>query len=175
MNREFEGIFLPLDNAIENKEVRLLFQDSWYWLHYRFFNCRDTVCTENSTTLRAHLYNLCAMLYQGFEELTDESKDHESQMNSTIHELVSIAEYSNEFPVCLWIHGDNESKLFLEEKLAALPPIEHIQAVLDLPHIQRMESEVLGYAKADEKAALKRFRNEQATFNKRRKAASRVN
>lgn len=44
MHREFKGHCLSLDKAIDSREVQLLFEDSWYWLHYRFFNCRDAVC-----------------------------------------------------------------------------------------------------------------------------------
>ena len=62
MYREFEGLCFALDEAIEGRDVRLLFEDSWYWLHYRFFNRRDAACSETSSVIRTHLYNLVAML-----------------------------------------------------------------------------------------------------------------
>lgn len=71
MNREFEGLCIGLHEAIESRDVRLLFGDSWYWLHYEFFQCRDRICSEQASTVQTHLLNLAAMLYRGFKEVPD--------------------------------------------------------------------------------------------------------
>ncbi|MFC5049056.1 hypothetical protein ACFPK9_15870 [Rubritalea spongiae] len=115
------------------------------------------------------------MLYRHFNTLSEEEPEAQVELTTTIEELIAIAEYSAEFPICLWIYGDAESKAFMNEKLSELPPMEHIQSIINLPHIKRLESEALGYAKADEKLALKRFRKEQASFNKQRKNSQRTN
>jgi hypothetical protein len=170
MNREFAGLCLGLDEAIENGEIRLLFEDSWYWLHYQFFNCRDSLCSETSSAVRTHLYNLAAMLYRSFESLSERTFN-EISLRAIIEEVVEIAEYSREFSVCLWVHGDKISQCFLHEKLSALPTDGQMQIFLQLPHFLRWETERLPYRFNEEKPALARYRREFAAYNKRIKLA----
>jgi len=169
MHREFEGQFLALDEAIESREVQLLFEDSWYWLHYRFFNCRDTIASESSSAVRTHLYNLAAMIYRGFDALIDTSCLSDLDLHALIKELIDISEYSREFPISLWIYGDCTSKDFLDERLSPLPSKEQIEWLMKLPHFQRMESERLHYRFISEEQAIKRYRNELGDFNRRAK------
>jgi len=169
MHREFAGRFLALDEAIEDREVRLLFEDSWYWLHYRFFNCRDAIASESSSAVRTHLYNFAAMIYRGFDDFLGTCGLSEVDLQSFISEIVEISEYSREFPISLWIFGDETSKTFLDERLSPLPPTAQIEQLMKLPHFQRMETERLHYGFISEEQALKRFRNELADFNRRSK------
>src|SRR5262245_2583839 len=104
MQREFKGLCLGLDEAIESKEVQLLFEDSWYWLHYRFFNCRDCICSETSSAVRTHLYNLAACLYRSFDVIRTKVARTDAEILAIISELVEIAEYSRSFPISVWIH-----------------------------------------------------------------------
>jgi hypothetical protein len=168
MQREFPGDCLSIDEAIEDRDIRLLFGDSWYWLHYRFFQCRDQICSETSSAVRTHLYNLAAYLYRSFESLQTNlfmSPDH---ILATISELLEIAEYSRGFPISIWIYGDETSKALLDERLAELPSVDKIEALLRLPHFLQREVERLPYAHNVDDLALKRYRNEQAAFNKRK-------
>jgi hypothetical protein len=169
MHREFAGRFLALDEAIEDRDVRLLFEDSWYWLHYRFFNCRDALASESSSAVRTHLYNFAAMIYKGFDDFLDVCGLSEEDIQGLIKEIVEISEYSREFPISLWICGDETSKAFLDEWLLPLPPTEQIEQLMKLPHFQRMETERMHYGFISEEQALKRFRNELADFNRRSK------
>jgi hypothetical protein len=171
MSREFQGLCLGLDEAIESSEIQLLFADSWYWLHYRFFNCRDMICSETSSVVRTHLYNLVAYLYRSFESLPEKIHRSEAEFLAIIAETIEIAEASRDFPVSLWIHGDQTSKDFLDEWLAPLPSKEQIEHVLKLPHFRSIELERLPYRFDSEKQAMKRFRNELAVYNKRVKLA----
>ena len=169
MNREFEGLCIGLHEAIEGQDVRLLFGDSWYWLHYEFFQCRDHICSEQSSAFRTHLFNLAAMLYRGFEELPDEFSANDDRTLRVVAELVEIAEYAESFPVCLWVYGDETSKQELSEACAKLPSAEQTEFLMSLPHSQRRERERLSYAHDEPRVALKRYRNELAAFNKRAK------
>jgi len=169
MQKQFKGLCLGLDEAIESHEVQLLFADSWYWLHYRFFNCRDAICSETSSAVRTHLYNLAACLFRSFDVLPEKSGRTETDIRAIISEVVEIAEYSRGFPISVWIYGDDTSKAFLDETLAALPPTEQMERLMSLPHFRRLEMERLPYAHNADKVALKRYRNEEAAFNKRQK------
>lgn len=167
MNREFEGLCLGLQKAIEGRDVRLLFGDSWYWLHYEFFSCRDYVCSEQSSVVRTHLFNLAAMLYKGLEELPDEFSINDARTLKTIAEVIEIAEYAESFPVCIWIYGDQTSKEELSEACGKLPSIEQTEFLMSLPHSRRRERERLSYAHDEPRIALKRYKNELAAFNQR--------
>jgi len=169
MDREFEALCLGIQEKIENGDVRLLFGDSWYWLHYEFFQCRDNICSEESSAVRTHLYNLAAMLYKGMEELPDSFPADEEKLHRIIAELVEIAEYSKSFPVSLWIYGDETSKKALKEALSKMPSKEQLDFLLSLPHSYRRERERLSYAHNEPNTALKRYRNELAAYNKRTK------
>ena len=171
MNREFEGLCLELHKDIERDDVQLLFGDSWYWLHYEFFPCRDRICSEQSSVVRTHLFNLSAMLYRGFEELPDVFSSSNDSTEKIIAELVEIAEYAESFPVCLWIYGDQTSKQALSNACDKLPSIEQTEHLMSLPHFRRRERERLSYAHDEPKIARKRYRKELADFNKRNKQA----
>ena len=172
MNRAFEGTSFPLDQAIEDRDIQLLFADSWYWLHYCFFNCRDMIGSDTSSALRTHLFNFAAMLYRSFEVLPEKLHRPEMDVAVLIAELNEIAEYSRAFPISLWIYGDDTSETFLKERVAALPTNEQIERLMELPHFLRTERERLSYRHDGEKVALKRVRNEEAAYNKRRKLAA---
>ncbi|GAA5497211.1 hypothetical protein Rhal01_03404 [Rubritalea halochordaticola] len=171
MNREFEGLCIGLHDVIESPKVRLLFDDSWYWLHYEFFQCRDYICSEQASVVRTHLLNLAAMLYRGFEELPEKFSTDDDKTLRIIAELVEIAEYAEDFPVCLWIYGDETSKETLSEACERLPSVEQLEFLMSLPHSRRRERERLSYAHDEPRVALKRYRNELAAFNKRAKLA----
>ena len=171
MGREFKGLCLSLDEPLENRSVQLLFDDSWYWLHYQFFNCRDRICSESSSAVRTHLLNLAAVLYRSFEELPSLLNKPECELPTAdiITELVQLAEYSRAFPISLWIAGDATSKEALEQALGCLPDAEKIAYLMKLPHFVRIERERLPYNHDAEELALKRFRREEASYNKRMK------
>lgn len=123
MNRDFKGLCLFLDQEIEQGKIDLLFIDSWFWLHYEFFNCRDCICSETSPAVRTHLYNLAAYLCRSFESLAQTSLGQQG-VSEIIAEICQIAEAAAEFPLSLWIYGDESSKAFLQERLARLPSKE---------------------------------------------------
>lgn len=171
MDREFSGAhFLALDQAFESGEVQLLFEDSWYWLHYSFFG-RDAICSEESDALRTHLLNLMAMLYKHHDQLLEKLGLDEAPLAGIIHELLAIVEASKDYPISLWIYGDETCKEWLDEKRAQLPSAEQMNEFIDLPHFQRTRRERLHYRHVCEDVALKRYRNELADFNHRRKLA----
>jgi hypothetical protein len=169
MDREFAARwFTQLDQALENAEVQLLFADSWYWWHYSFFG-RDCICSEESDALRTHVLNLAAMLYKHHEQVLEMVAIDESDLESIVQELLNIVEASKNYPICLWIYGDETSRQFLEERRSSLPPTDQMQALLDLPHFYRTRKERLHYRYINDKAALARYRNELADFNRRKK------
>ena len=57
MQREFSGRCWAICDMLEDEAFRksLVFEDSWCFLHYRFFG-RDCVCSETSATVQTHLY-----------------------------------------------------------------------------------------------------------------------
>ena len=171
MNREFKGLCLALDEDIEYGKIDLLSPDSWYWLHYDFFNCRDRICSDTSSAVRTHLYNLAAYLYRSFESIA-QTHFGEQGLLEIIAEICQIAQASEDFPLSLWIYGDETSKTFLQKWLAPLPSKEQIEHLFTLPHHQRTEREDrLPYRFDGEQPALERYRNELAAYNKRKKLA----
>ena len=171
MDHEFSGAyFTALDEAVEECEIRLLFGDSWYWLHYCFFG-RDALGSEESDALRTHLLNLVAMLYKHHDQVLEKLRMEAVALEGVIAELLAIVEASKSYPISLWTYGDETCKEWLEEKRAELPTAEQMGKFLDLPHFQRTRRERLHYRYIDEKMALKRYRNELADFNRRRKLA----
>ena len=172
MHREFEGLYLQWDSRIESEEFHLLFYDSWYWMHYCFFNCRDCISSEQSSAIRSNLYNTAALLMQNVEKLCGDEERVE-HVFAVVAELLEISEYSKAFPICLWIFGDDTSKSFLDEWIQKLPPSLQIEALMQLPHFLRIERERLPYMSFCEEAALKRYRNEVAAYNKRNKQSHR--
>lgn len=173
MHREFPGRSFEVRTMLEEREFcgMLAFDDSWYFLEYCFFG-RDRVCSEVSSAVRTHLYNLAATLYRHFEDLTGEDEAKRERIPAVIGELTDIAEYSREFPICLLTYGDNTSREFLDEWLAPMPSAEQIAHLLKLPHMTRHESERVPYRHDAEKVALKRYRNELASHNRRQKLAA---
>lgn len=169
MHKEFPGHSFALEQSIETREIRLLFEDSWYWLHYCFFNCRDSILSENSPALRTHLYNLAACLYRSYEEFKASPFVDSENLDLMISELVEIAEYSRSFPICIWSYGDSISAEAVLQTIKALPGDDQIGKLLSLPHFSRLERERLHYQYLSEESALKRFRTELGNFNKRKK------
>lgn len=171
MDHVFDGgYFTALDEAIESAEVRLLFADSWYWLHYCFFG-RDCICSEESEALRTHLLNLVAMLYKHHDEALEKLRWDEVVFDKTVQELLAIVEASRAYPISLWIYGDETSRDFLNERRSQLPSVEQTERLLQLPHFYRTQRERLYYRHINDKTALARYRNELADFNRRKKLA----
>lgn len=170
MHRDFGGLCWAIDDLLENEAFRtsLVFEDSWYFLHYRFFG-RDCICSETSNTVQTHLYNLASVLYRDFESLTGTDQVLTDRFLTIIDELIAIAEYSASFPVCVWAYGDETTADHLREWLIKLPTPEQMAQVLKLPHMTRHELERTPYRHSEPKLALKRYRKEQADFNRRRK------
>ena len=175
MHHQFEGLCLQWDHRIEEKEIRLLFDDSWYWLHYCFFDCRDCIGSEQSSAIRANLYNTAALFLRNLEEIEGFSGTEERVQNifTLVAELIEISEYSKAFPICLWIYGDDTSKSFLDEWIQKLPPPDQIEGLMQLPHFRRIERDRLPYMSFCEETSLKRYRNEVAAYNKRHKQSHR--
>lgn len=170
MQREFSGRCWAICAMLEDEDFRksLVFEDSWYFLHYRFFG-RDCVCSETSATVQTHLYNLASVLYRDFDLLVGEDSSEAEQLTSIITELVEICEYSEAFPICLWAYGDESTADFLAEWLAPLPSPDQMAHVLKLPHMTQHELERMPYRHSEPKLALKRYRKALADFNLRRK------
>ncbi|MDB6132951.1 MAG: hypothetical protein JWM59_1194 [Verrucomicrobiales bacterium] len=173
MHRSFSGHCWDICNMLEDEKFRksLVFEDSWYFLHHQFF-CRDGICSETSATVQTHLYNLASVLYRDFESWTVDGPHEVERYTAIITELVEVAEYSSSFPVSLWSFGDETTREFLDERLAPLPSSEQISHFLKLPHMTRHELERIPYRYSEPKLALKRYRNELAAFNRRRKLAA---
>ena len=174
MDREFAGKCLVLDTAIESANVRLLFEDSWYWLHYEFFGCRDAIASESTAALRTHLHNLVALIYRGFDKFLKESRLTEEELHAIIRELLEIVEYSRSFEIALWTYGDTSSREELHDEIERLPTNDEIVHLMNLPHLRRTERERLHYRFVDETVALKRYRREHADYNKRSKLEKRT-
>ena len=173
MHREFSGHSWAVSEMLEDEAFckSLIFEDSWYFLRYRFFG-RDCICSETSATVQTHLYNLAAVLYRDLEKLAGEDDSLSEHFQTIITELVAIAEYSSTFPVCLWSYGDGTTGEVLDEWLAPLPSPEQMAHVLKLPHMTQLELERIPYRYSEPKASLKRYRNELADYNRRCKLAA---
>ena len=53
----------------------------------------------------------------------------DDQIEKIIEEIVAIAEYSREFPICLWICGDIDvQNLFLKSGLSNCLPIRRLKS-----------------------------------------------
>jgi hypothetical protein len=175
LNQEFEGASMWLDGLIEGdgekgvgtKGIRLLYFDSWRWLHYNFFNCRDAFATETSTVVRTHLYNLVAALYGQFENLCKECHLKDAHLKNMIDELIEIANYSRTFPVSYWTYGDELSKSRLEERFSDLPSSQQIQRLLEMPCFMRMQYERMPYCYDNEEMANMRYCKEEQAYKKR--------
>lgn len=173
MHREFVGHSWAVSEMLEDDAFRksLVYEDSWYFLHYRFFG-RDCICSETSAAVQTHLYNLASVLYRDFESLVGDDAERGERYMAIINELVDLSEYSSTFPVSLWAYGDDTTREFLAEWLAPLPTPEQMALVLKLPHMTQHELERIPYRYSEPKMALKRYRNELAAFNRRRKLAT---
>lgn len=173
MEREFAGHCWAIGDMLEDEVFRksLVFQDSWYFLHYRFFG-RDCVCSETSATVQTHLYDLASVIYRDFESLAGQDGSRAGHYDAIIAELVEICEYSSAFPVCLWAYGDETTREVLAGWLVSLPTPDQMAHVLKLPHMTRHEVERIPYRYSEPKTALKRYRNAMADYNRRRKLAA---
>lgn len=119
--------------------------------------------------MRTHLYNLASALYRHFDTLTKGEPQRAERILATIAEIIDISEHSREFSVCLWAYGDISTRDFLAERLASLPSTQQMEHFLKLPHMTRHERDRLLYRYSDDKVSLKRYRNELADYNRRRK------
>lgn len=173
MHREFTGHTYKVSEMLENESFRSMdvFEQSWWFLKYCFIGC-DCICSETSSAVRTHLYNLAAGIYRNYESILEKEPVINGVLDEVISEAVAVAEYSVAFPICLWTYGDDTSRDFLNEWLAPMPTPEQAAHILSLPHMHRHERERLPYRCDADKVALKRFRNEQADFNRRRKHAA---
>jgi hypothetical protein len=123
--------------------------------------------------LRTHLYNLAAYLYRSFESIAETRS--EQKLLEVIAEIRQIAEVSKDFPLSLWIYGDETSKAFLQKWLEPLPSKEQIEHLFTLPHHRRTEREDrLPYRFDGEELALKQYRNKLAAYNRRKSWRSRT-
>jgi hypothetical protein len=176
MHREFSGHSWAVCEMLEDEAFRksLIFEDSWYFLHYRFFG-RDCVCSETSAAVQTHLYSLAAVLYRDFEALVRDDTSRSERLLTIIAELVELAEYSATFPVCLWAYGDETTREFLGGWLAPMPSPEQMAHVLKLPHMRQHELERTPYRYSEPKLSLKRYRNELADYNRRCKLTAKNN
>lgn len=172
-HREFSGVSWDICEMLEGDDFRasLVFNDSWYFFIYQFF-CKDCIGSETSAAVQTHLYDLVSVLYRDFESLVGGDASKEKYYLAIIAELVEICEYSSAFPVCLWSYGDETNREFVDEWLAPMPSPEQMAHVLKLPHMTRHERERISYRHGDPKISLKRYRNAQADFNRRRKLAA---
>ncbi|MBN8419065.1 MAG: hypothetical protein J0L73_09135 [Verrucomicrobia bacterium] len=171
MDQECSGAhFIRLDEALESGDIRLVFEDGWYWFHYCFFG-RDCIGSEESDALRTHLLNLVAMLHKHHDLVLEQLKWTEEAFEQVTSEFLAIVDASKAYPISLWIYGDETCKAFLDEKRAELPTAEQMSAFIDLPHFARTRRERPHYRYIDEKMALKRYLNELADFNRRQKLA----
>ena len=155
------------EEGVGPKGIRLLYYDSWYWLHYEFFNCRDTFAAEMSTAVRTHLYNLVAALYGQFENLCKECHLKDARLKNMIDELVEIADCSRTFPVSYWTYGDELSKSRLEERFSGLPSSQQIERLLEIPCFIRMQHQRMPYRYDNEVMANMRYCKEEQEYKNR--------
>lgn len=170
MKTEFDGHCYVIAEKLEDEAFRasLVFPDSWYFLEYRFFR-RDCISSEVSAVIRTHLYDLAAVLYRDYEKIVDSGTFDPTSIQAVIAEIEAICEFTRSHPVCLWTYGDATSREFLDEWLAKMPSDAQVEHFLTLPHMSQHEQERLPYRHQADKVALKRFRNEVAEYNRRKK------
>ena len=146
---------------------------SWEWF-YDFFFVPTPGCwgSEVSSSLRSHLLSMAVTFYKHRDVILKKAALEEGDMQEAIKELIEMVEISKCHLVSFWIYGDESNKKELDAERAALPSEEQMARVLKLPHVEyRMRRVMPEYDVMDEKTALKRYRNELADFNRRKKLA----
>ena len=127
--------------------------------------------SDESSRVRTNLLNFAARIYRHSEEILKQTGLAEAAILHVVKELIGIVEVSKNYFLCFWTQGDESHKQALAENRAALPSDEQMKKVLMLPHLTRMLGELPEYYYNDENAARKRYRNELADFNRRKKLA----
>jgi hypothetical protein len=174
MDQEFSGAhFNKIGSAAiwENNEVELDY--SWEWFYDFFFITEPGGWgSDESSSLRSHLLNMAATFYKYHDVILKKAALEETDIQEAIDELLEMVEASKGHLVSFWTYGDESNKKDLDEERAALPSEEQMAKVLTLPHVEyRMRRVMPEYLVMDEKMALKRYRNELADMNRRKKLA----
>ena len=149
---------------------------SWSWFYDYFFSPQlpenaGGWLSDESSTVRTNLLHFAARLYRYNDQILKQTGLGEVAIQQVVKELLGMVEASKNHFLSFWVHGDESHKQELDEKRAALPSDEQMKKVLMLPHVDRMRSDLPEYYYNDEKAARKRYRNELASFNLRKKLA----
>lgn len=176
MDREFSGAYFNEIGEVGVKQPCgvIEFDYSWEWFYDFFFvpEAEGAWGSEDSSALRSHLLSMAATLFKYHDVVLKETGLETTAIYEAIKELLEMVEVSKSHVVCFWTYGDESAKKDLDEIRAALPPEEQMARVLALPHVgYRMRRVSSEYFVIDEKTALKRYRNELADFNRRRKLA----
>ena len=174
MDREFSSAhFSEIGSAAiwENKEVELDY--SWEWFYDFFFITEPGGWgSDESSSLRSHLLNMAATFYKYHDVILKKAALKETDIQEAINELLEMVEASKGHLVSFWTYGDESNKKDLDEERASLPSEEQMAKVLTLPHVEyRLRRVMPEYFVMAEKLALKRYRNELADFNRRKKLA----
>jgi len=174
MDREFSGShFNKIGSAAiwENSEVELDY--SWEWFYDFFFITEPGGWgSDESSCLRSHLLNMAATYCKYHDVILKKAALEETDIQEAITQLLEMVEASRGHLVSFWTFGDESNKKDLDKERAALPSEEQMAKVLTLPHVEyRMRRVMPEYLVMDEKMALKRYRNELADFNRRKKQA----
>lgn len=172
MDREFSGThFNKIGSAAiwENNEVELDY--AWEWFYDFFFiTAPGGWGSDESSSLRSHLLNMAATCYKYHDVILKKAALEETDIQEALNELLEMVEASKGHLISFWTYGDESNKKELDEERAALPSEKQMAKVLALPHVEyRMRGVMPEYFVMDEKLALKRYRNELADFNRRKK------
>ena len=174
MDQEFSGAhFDKIGSAAIWECTGVELDYSWEWF-YDFFFVPTPGCwgSEESSSLRSHLLCMVVTFYKYRDVILKNAALEEEDLQEAIKGLLEMVEISKDHLVSFWIHGDESDKKYLDEERAALPSEEQMARVLKLPHVEyRMRRVMPEYEVMDEKTALKRYRNELADFNRRKKLA----
>lgn len=149
---------------------------SWSWFYDYFFLPQlpeeaGFWASDESSTVRTNLLHFVARIYRYNDQILKQTGLDEAAILQMIKELLGIVEASKNHFLSFWAQGDESHKQELDEQLATLPSDDQMKRVLELPHLTRMRGELPEYYHNDEKTALKRYRNELADFNRRKKLA----
>lgn len=174
MDQEFSGAhFDKIGSAAIWECDGVEFDYSWEWF-YDFFFVPTPGCwgSEESSSLRSHLLCMAVTFYKYKDVIMKKAALEEADIQEAIKCLLEMTEISKDHLISFWIHGEESNKKDLDEERAALPSEQQMAKVLTLPHVEyRMRRVMPEYLVMDEKIALKRYRNELADFNRRKKMA----
>lgn len=175
MDQEFSGThFDKIGGAAIWECDGVEFDYSWEWFYDFFFITEPGGWgSDESSSLRSHLLNMAATFYKYHDVILKKAALEETDIQEAIDELLEMVEASKGHLVSFWTYGDESNKKDLDEERAALPSEEQMAKVLTLPQVEyRMRRVMPEYFVMDEKMALKRYRNELADFNRRKKLAN---